>query len=301
MKTKPPRPVASPPEPAGRGPLIGAHVSTGGGMDQAPLRGREVGCATIQIFVKSNMQWAARPLSESEIAGFKVNCRETGIAPVVAHNSYLVNLCAQNDDLAKKSLDAMTVELERCDALGILGLIMHPGSHPDEAEGLARITAAVNELLDRTRGSPVRLLLENTAGQGSYLGRRFEQLAQIIAGVRRPERVAVCFDTCHAFASGYDLRTPADCEATFAEFDRVVGLDRLVCFHFNDAKQDLGRHVDRHEHLGQGRLGLEPFRWILRNPRFAAIPKILETPKGMKDGEDWDAVTLRLLRELARP
>lgn len=279
--------------------LIGAHMSTSGGMDQAPLRGREVGCTTMQIFTKSNMQWAARPLTPEEIAGFERNCRETGIAPVVAHNSYLVNLCAREAELAKKSLDAMAVEMERCDALKLMGLIMHPGSNPDQDEGIARITSAVNELLERSKDSAVKLLLENTAGQGSYLGRTFEQLARIIAGVKRKDRMGVCFDTCHAFASGYELRTAKGYAATMGEFDRVIGLDRLCCFHFNDAKQDIGSHVDRHEHIGAGKLGAEPFRLILQDKRFVDVPKILETPKGMKDGEDWDVVTLKLLRELA--
>lgn len=282
-----------------RGPLIGAHMSTSGGMDQAPLRGREVGCTTMQIFTKSNMQWAARPLTPEEIAGFKRNCAETGIDPVVAHNSYLVNLCAREPELAKKSLESMAVEMERCEALGLMGLIMHPGSNPDEDEGITKITAAVNELLERSKGSAVKLLLENTAGQGAYLGRTFEQIARIIKGVKRKERLGVCFDTCHAFASGYDLRTAKGYAAMMKEFDREIGLDRLCCFHLNDAKKDLGSHVDRHEHIGAGTLGTEPFRLILKDKRFVDVPKILETPKGMKDGEDWDAVTLRLLRELA--
>jgi deoxyribonuclease-4 len=280
-------------------PLIGAHISTSGGVDQAPLRGRDVGCATMQIFTKSNMQWAARPLTASEIAGFERNCRETGIAPVVAHNSYLVNLCAREPELAKKSLDSMAVELGRCHALNLLGLIMHPGSHPDEEEGIARIAAALNDLLERSKGSKVKLLLENTAGQGSYLGRSFEQLARIIAGVKRQERLGVCFDTCHAFAAGYDIRTPQGYAATMGQFDRQLGLDRLCCFHLNDTKKELASHVDRHEHIGFGQLGTVPFRLIMKDPRFASVPKIIETPKGTKDGEDWDAVTLRLLRELA--
>jgi deoxyribonuclease-4 len=280
--------------------LIGAHMSISGGVELAPLRGRDVGCACIQIFTKSNMQWAARPLAEKEIAAFKLNCARTGIAPVVAHNSYLINLGAPDAALAKKSADSFLMELERCRALGLPAIIAHPGSHTGagEAEGLRRIGNAVNELIEQTSGSPVRLLLETTAGQGSNLGYRFEQLAEIMEGVKEKSRVGVCLDTCHVFAAGYDIRTEDGYRRTMEEFDKVVGLKKLQAFHLNDAKGELGSKLDRHEQIGHGRLGREPFRLLLRDERFAAIPKVLETPKGMKGKLEWDVINLRLLRQL---
>jgi deoxyribonuclease-4 len=279
--------------------LIGAHMSISGGVELAPLRGRDVGCACIQIFTKSNMQWAARPLGEKEIAAFKQNCADTGIAPVVAHNSYLINLGAP-EPLAKKSFDSFLMELERCRALDLPAIIAHPGSHTGagEAEGLRRIRSAVNELLERTAGSPVRLLLETTAGQGSNLGYRFEQLAEMMEGVKQKSRVGVCLDTCHVFAAGYDIRTEDGYRRTMEEFDKIIGLKKLQAFHLNDSKGELGGKLDRHEHIGHGRLGQEPFRLLLRDKRFAAIPKVLETPKGMKGKLEWDVINLKTLREL---
>jgi deoxyribonuclease-4 len=280
--------------------LIGAHMSISGGVELAPLRGRDAGCACIQIFTKSNMQWAARPLAEKEIAAFKQNCAETGIGPVVAHNSYLINLAAPDAALAKKSFDSFLMELERCRALGLPAIIAHPGSHTGagEAEGLRRIRSAVDELLERTTGSPVHLLLETTAGQGSNLGYRFEQLAEMMEGVKQKSRVGVCLDTCHIFAAGYDIRTEAGYRRTMEEFDKIIGLKKLRAFHLNDSKGELGGKLDRHEHIGHGRLGKEPFRLLLRDPRFAAIPKVLETPKGKKGKLEWDVINLRLLRQL---
>jgi len=280
--------------------LIGAHMSISGGVELAPLRGRDVGCACIQIFTKSNMQWAARPLGEKEIAAFKLNCAQTGIAPVVAHNCYLINLGAPDAALSKKSFDSFLMELERCRALGLPAIIAHPGSHTGagEAEGIRRIRSAVDELLERTSGSPVHLLLETTAGQGSNVGYRFEQLAEIIAGVRQKSRVGVCFDTCHVFAAGYDIRTENGYNRVTEEFDKIIGLKRLQAFHVNDSKGELGSKLDRHEHIGHGRLGKETFRLLLRDRRFAAIPKVLETPKGKRGKTEWDVINLRLLREL---
>jgi deoxyribonuclease-4 len=280
--------------------LIGAHMSISGGVELAPLRGRDVGCACIQIFTKSNMQWAARPLAEKEIAAFKLNCAQTGIAPVIAHNSYLINLGAPDAALAKKSFDSFLMELDRCRALGLSLIIAHPGSHTGagEAEGLRCIGNAVNELIEQTSGSPVRLLLETTAGQGSNLGYRFEQLAEILEGVKEKSRVGVCLDTCHVFAAGYDIRTEDGYRRTMEEFDKVIGLKKLQAFHINDSKGDLGSKLDRHEQIGHGRLGREPFRLLLRDERFAAIPKVLETPKGTKGKLEWDVINLRLLRQL---
>lgn len=284
------------------GPLIGAHMSIAGGVDQAPLRGAALGCACIQIFTKSNMQWAARPLKPKEIAAFRKHCRDAGIAPVVAHNCYLINLASPDPALAKKSLNAFLIELKRCEALGLPAIIAHPGSHSGsgEAAGLRRIAQAVNDLLERTKGAKVKILLETTAGQGATIGHRFEHLAEIISHVKKKSRLGICYDTCHTFAAGYDIRTEAAYHRTFEEFNSVIGLKRLQAFHFNDAKQDLGSRVDRHEHIGHGKLGRRPFRLILHDPRFRSVPKILETPKGEKGRTDWDTANLSLLRRLAR-
>jgi len=282
--------------------LIGAHMSISGGVELAPLRGRDVGCACIQIFTKSNMQWAARPLGEKEIAAFKLNCAQTGIGPVVAHDSYLINLgAADTAPLAKKSFDSFLLELERCRALGLPAIIAHPGSHTGagEAAGLRRIRSAVDELLERTTGSPVHILLETTAGQGSNLGYRFEHLAEIIEGVRQKSRAGVCLDTCHVFAAGYDIRTEDGYRRTLEEFDKIIGLKKLQAFHLNDSKGDLGSKLDRHEQIGHGRLGKEAFRLLLRDKRFAAVPKVLETPKGKRGKTEWDVINLRLLRQLS--
>ncbi len=286
---------------AGRPLLIGAHMSISGGVELAPERGRQVGCVCIQIFTKSNMQWAARPLADEEVAAFQKNCEAQRIGPVVAHNCYLINLGAPDAKLAKKSFDSFLTELERCRRLGLPCIIAHPGSHTGsgEAEGLRRIARAVDELLERTKNSPVRILLETTAGQGSNLGYRFEQLAEMISGVKQQARVGVCLDTCHVFAAGYDIRTEQGYRDVMKEFDKVIGLKKLQAFHFNDSKGDLGSKLDRHEHIGRGKLGKDAFRHILRDPRFERIPKVLETPKGKHGKTGWDVINLRLLRELA--
>lgn len=283
------------------GPLIGAHMSISGGVDQAPLRGKGVGCKTMQIFTKSSRQWAARPLTEDEIAGFRKNCMDTGIAPVIGHNCYLINLATADRALWKKSHDSFLTELQRSDQLGLLGLVFHPGSHVGAGEkaGLRRIIQSVDDLLEKTEGSKVRMLVETTSGQGTNLGCRFEHLAEIIASVKQKSRMGVCYDTSHTFAAGYDIRTEDAYHRTLEEFDKVIGLDRLCAFHFNDSKGGLGSHLDRHEHIGRGELGREPFRLILRDPRFQSVPKILETPKGKRGKTEWDAVNLNVLRRLA--
>jgi deoxyribonuclease-4 len=281
--------------------LIGAHMSTAGGVRNAPVRGHDVGCACIQIFTKSNMQWAAKPLDDEDVAAFHRNCAELKIAPVVAHDSYLINLCAVDPALAKKSFDSFLMELDRCDRLRLPSLIMHPGSHTGagEAAGLRAIIQAVNGLIAKTPNSDVRILFETTAGQGSNLGYTFEQIAQLIEGVERKERVGVCMDTCHIFAAGYDIRARPGYKQVMAEFDKIIGLDRLRAFHFNDAKGGLGSRLDRHEHIGRGKIGEDAFGFILRDPRFQDIPKVLETPKGKKGKEDWDLINLAILRRLA--
>ena len=279
---------------------LGAHLSIAGGVDRAPLRGAEAGCECIQVFTTSNRQWKARPLPDDEIARFRENCRLTGVGPVFSHASYLINLASADARVRRRSERAFAEELDRCERLGIRWVIAHPGACADERVGLDRIAASLGALFERTRGRRVGILLETTTGAGGALGGRFEHLAHLLRAVDERERLGVCFDTCHAFAAGYDLRTPAAFRRTFEAFDRVIGLARLRAFHLNDSRGGLGSHVDRHEHIGRGRLGERAFALLMRSRRFRPVPKVLETPKGTANGRDWDAVNLDTLRRLAR-
>jgi len=260
---------------------LGSHMSISGGLDQAPLRGRQAGCDTIQVFTKSNRQWAARPLGDREVEGFKANLAATGIGPVVAHDCYLLNLAAPRPALWRRSVAAFRVEMERAERLGIPYLVTHPGAHlgAGVAEGIVRVAEALNRLHAALPAARVQVLLETTAGQGSSLGRRFEELAAILARVERADRVGICLDTCHVFAAGYDIRSAEGYRQTLRELDGCLGLRRLKAIHLNDSVQGLGSRVDRHAHIGEGRLGLEAFRLILNDRRLARIPMILETPK----------------------
>lgn len=277
---------------------LGSHVSIAGGLDKAPLRGKQVGCDTIQVFTKSNRQWHAKRITDQEVEAFKVNLVATGIGPVVAHDCYLVNLAARRRAVWKKSVAAFRVELERAERLGIPYLVTHPGSHAGagEAEGMRRVTEALNALLAALPGAGVRILLETTAGQGSSLGHRFEELAAILAGVEQADRIGVCLDTCHVFAAGYDIRTPGGYRKTMEDLDACLGLRRLQAIHLNDSKGGLGSRVDRHEHIGEGRLGLAPFRRLLNDPALRGVPMILETPKD----DDFVAADRRNLARLRR-
>lgn len=267
---------------------FGAHMSISGGLHKAFGHGERAGCDTVQIFSKNQQQWRGKPLGEQDIAQFKAEQARSGLAPVIVHDSYLINLASPNDELWEKSIAAFADELERCRALGIPYLVTHPGAHTGAGEdaGLAREAAALNRLLDAGVGGDVTILLETTAGQGTCLGHRFEHLARLIEQTTRHERLAVCVDTCHILAAGYDIRTPEACAATFAEFDRVIGIERIKAFHLNDSQKDLGSRVDRHAHIGSGFVGLAGFRAIVNDPRFASLPKILETPKGDDLAED---------------
>jgi len=281
---------------------VGAHMSIRDGIDRAVQRAQEADCDCLQVFVKANLQWRLRPLPDDEIARFRSRCREHAVSPAIGHASYLLNLASPDDALWHKSIDTLEIELERAMRLGLTDMVIHPGAHAGsgDAAGLERIALAAREVLRRTRGSRVKLCFETTAGAGSVLGGRFEHLARIIrAG--RSRRLGVCLDTCHIFSAGYEIRTETTWRATLAEFDRIIGLDRLRVLHLNDSKTGRGSRVDRHEHIGEGRLGLTPFRCIMRDPRLRAVPKILETPKGVKDGRNRDALTLDLLRRLATP
>ena len=276
--------------------LIGAHMSIAGGVDQAPLRGETVGCKVIQIFTKSSNQWKARPLKDEEISNFKKNQESAGIAEIIAHDSYLINLASPDEEARKKSLNAFVEEMERCKILGIKNLVMHPGSHKDsgEEEGIKAITGEFNEILSITDGWDVNITIETTAGQGTNLGYKFEHIAKMIDGVKDNNRMKVCFDTCHVFAAGYDITTEAGYKETMDNFDSLIGIDRLVAFHINDSKKALGSRVDRHEQLGKGFMGETPFRFIMNDDRLTHIPKILETPKGKEMEED--RVNLAFLR-----
>lgn len=260
--------------------LLGAHRSIAGGLYQALWSGREIGCEVVQLFVKNSNRWEAPPLTPEAVAAFRRAWQESGIRKVVAHDSYLINLASPEPPLREKSIQAFSLEVERCAALGIPWLVMHLGSHRGAGEqaGLATLTASLNEIHRRRPDLPVRILLETTAGQGSSLGYRFEHLAAVLAGLEAPERVGVCFDTCHVFAAGYDLRTPEAYAATLAAFARVVGEEKLEVFHVNDSQGGLGSRVDRHARIGQGALGDAAFRCLLQDERYADRPLILETP-----------------------
>jgi len=277
---------------------LGAHMSIAGGLYRAVDRAVAAGCGVLQIFTRNSNQWKGKPVGEADVALFKEKFASSGLHEVVSHDIYLINLAAAPGDVRDKSLAAFQDELETCARLGIRKIIMHPGSHlTDTPEaGLGRVIEAFDHLFAAVPQFEGRVLLETTAGQGTNLGRTFEELRAIIDGSHYPDRFGVCFDTCHTFAAGYDTATEQGYQSTMADFDRIIGLKRLECFHFNDSKKGLGSRVDRHEHIGQGTLGLNPFRFILNDARFATIPKILETPKG--DNEEMDAVNLGVLRGL---
>jgi deoxyribonuclease IV len=267
---------------------FGAHMSISGGLHKAFGQGERAGCDTIQIFSKNQQQWRGKTLAEQDIALFKAEQQRSGLGPVIVHDSYLINLASPNDELWEKSIAAFADELERCSALGIPYLVTHPGAHTGSGEeaGLRREATALNRLLEAGTGGETMILLETTAGQGTCLGQRFEHLAYLIEQAAHPERIGVCVDTCHVLAAGYDIRTPEACAATFAEFDRIVGIERIKALHLNDSQKDLGSRVDRHTHIGAGCVGLEGFRAIVNDPRFADLPMIIETPKGDNLAED---------------
>ncbi len=270
--------------------LLGAHMSVAGGLDKAIARGVGVGCTAIQIFTKNANQWKAKPLADEDIARFKAALADSPIAPeaVVAHDSYLINLGSPDDDKWEQSVAAFTDELRRCDQLGVPFLVTHPGAHMGSGEeaGLARVVAGMTRALAESERATV--LLETTAGQGTYLGGRFAHLGQLLA-LTPPEftaRVGICLDTCHVFVAGYDISTPEGYAATWAEFDREIGRDRLRVLHLNDAKKPLGSHTDRHEHLGKGFIGETGFRLLMNDPLLHGLPLLLETPKGDDCAED---------------
>jgi len=261
---------------------VGAHVSAAGGVENAPLNAQAIGARAFALFTKNQRQWHAKPLSKADIDGFIANLETAGIAPrhVLPHDSYLINLGHPDDAGLEKSREAFVEEMQRCEQLGLQLLNFHPGAHLDrigEEASLDRVAVSINHALEKTNG--VTAVIENTAGQGTTLGHRFEHLARIIDGVEDKSRIGVCLDTCHTFTAGYDLRTTADCKRTFAEFDAVVGFKYLRGMHLNGSKPGLGSRVDRHASLSKGELGLEVFHYIMRDRRFDDIPLVLETPE----------------------
>lgn len=284
----------------GKRARLGSHISIAGGVDRAVLVGSEVGCEALQIFVKSSNQWRAAPFREGEEERFRANLEATGLGPVMAHDSYLINLCSPDPELWKKSVEAFSLELERCEALGVPFLVTHPGAHmgAGEEKGLTRLARAIDRVHSRHPGHRVRILLETTAGQGTGVGHRFEHLARVLREIDDPERVGVCLDTCHVFAAGYDLRTPRAYRDTLDRFDETVDLEKLMAIHLNDSKREMGSRVDRHEQIGKGHLGIEAFRLLVNDRRLVDVPMVLETPKGPDYAED--RVNLALLRSLLR-
>ena len=276
--------------------LLGAHMSIAGGLHRAVERGAEVRATALQVFTRNNTRWAMKPLAPDAVRDWKAALRAAPME-VMAHDSYLINLASPDPALYRKSRHSFLEEALRCATLGIPYLVFHPGAHMGRGEtaGLDRIARALDWTDRRLGGAPVALLLENTAGQGTNLGWRFEHLARILARVKRPERLGVCIDTCHLLAAGYDFRSEAGYRSVFADLDRTVGLDHVRAFHLNDSKGDLGCRVDRHENIGKGFVGSRAFRLLLQDPRFARAPKVLETPKA----EGMDRRNLALLRRLA--
>ena len=309
--------------------VLGAHMSIAGGLHKAVEAAAALKMDTVQIFTHSPSQWAvhpvdvavprrsrsanvstrnhsrwrAAPLAPAVVRAFRQELEQTGVASPLSHSSYLLNLATPDDELHRRSVDGFVNELQRACELGIFGVVLHPGAAmgATEAAAIRRIVQGLNEALRQTRGSDTLCLLETTAGQGSSIGHRFEQLARILDRVRDPARMGVCIDTCHVFAAGYDLRTPKAYEQTMTEFDRVVGIAQVRALHLNDSKRELGSRVDRHEHIGEGQLGRGAFRSVLRDPRWEGIPMVLETPKGEKRGKNLDGVNLQRLRRLAQP
>jgi deoxyribonuclease IV len=277
-------------------PLLGAHMSISGGPAKALERGRSIGCTAIQIFVKNNMQWFAKPFTEADLDAYRSFPDRPTI--VFGHTSYLINPAASNSEFREKSIRALTEELSRADQLGLPFLVLHPGAHMGDGEevGLDRVVSALDAVFAALPEGKCRIALEITAGQGTCLGDTFEHLATIIERSKYKCRLATCLDTAHLFEAGFDISTAKGFWGTVNQFDQKIGRDHLVAWHLNDSKTGLGSHVDRHEHIGKGKIGLAPFAEIMRAPEFSEIPKVLETPK--KEDLKEDVVNLRVLRKL---
>ena len=283
--------------------MFGSHLSIAGGLENALIQARELDMDCVQIFTRNQRQWSAKPLTDEQIRVWHLHLASCGIGKTVSHDSYLINLAAVDPIIREKSIRLFIDEVERCEALGIPYLVTHPGAHvgQGEARGLRLVIQALDRIHRSLAGYRTLTCLEITAGQGTTLGHRFEQLRSIREGVREPERLAACFDTAHALAAGYDLTSAAGAREVIQEFDDVIGIDRLRVFHLNDSKIPRGGRVDRHEHIGHGHVSLEAFRHIVNHPAFRGVPKILETPKGPDEkGREWDEVNLETLKGLMR-
>jgi deoxyribonuclease IV len=283
-----------------KGPLLGAHVSMSGGVSKAPERATGLLLSAFQIFTKNSNQWAAKPIDPGEAAKFRQAVEDGGFGSVVAHTDYLINPASANEVTAARSVESLRQEIERCLSLGIDLLVMHPGSHggTGQRKGIEKLGAALGDVL--SKAGAVTVLLETTAGQGNGIGNSFEQLSEIIEKSGVDSRIGICYDTCHTFAAGYDIRTEREYEKTMERFDRLLGLRRLRAFHLNDSKKGLGCRVDRHQHIGWGELGLDPFRLIMNDTRFQGVPKIIETPKE-GNPEIYDRINLDTLLGLIHP
>lgn len=284
-------------------PVFGAHMSVAGGLTNAVAAAVAHGCGTVQLFTKNANTWAGKPLAEADVAAFRAAVAAAELRFTTAHDSYLINLASPDDALYRKSIAAFVDEVERAESLGLSYLVSHPGAHTGSGvdAGVARVVAALDEVHARCAGYKLQVLIETTAGQGSCLGAAFGEIAAIQNGVKAPERLGVCFDTCHAFAAGYPLGTADEYAATFQQFDDLVGLGRLRLFHVNDSVKGLGSRVDRHAGIGLGLIGADAFRRLVTDPRFADRPMILETPKEDADGNPMDPVNLALLRGFLAP
>ena len=283
---------------------FGSHTSIAGGLHLAVERAQEVGCDVVQIFTKNNNQWNCKPITETDAKLFAEALERTGIGAAIAHASYLINLASPDEELWKKSLDALIVEWQRAEQLKLDGLVVHPGAHMKATpeEGMQRVVQAVNRASESVAPRSCRLLLENTAGQGSCLGHSIEQLSEMLRGIQKPEHVGVCWDTCHALAAGYDFRTAAGLKSMVNQLEEKVGLANLRAVHINDSKKDCGSRVDRHEHIGHGFIGEAGFKRFLACSAFKNLPMYLETAKEKDDatGEEWDVINLRTLRRLCK-
>ncbi|MCC9608763.1 deoxyribonuclease IV [Blastopirellula sp. JC732] len=283
-------------------PIFGAHMSIAGGYYKAVNAAAEESMGCVQLFTKNNNQWRAKDITDKEVKLFKDALAEKKVGYPLSHASYLINMGSPKTELWEKSRDAMIVELQRADQLGIPYVVVHPGAYVDssEEEGIAAVIKALDEVIAATADLDSICLLETTAGQGSCLGHKFEHIAAMLDGVKKKDRVAVCLDTCHIFAAGYPLGTKKEYEETWKQFEDLIGVDKLKAIHLNDSKKPLGSRVDRHEHIGQGCLGEEPFRLLLNDARFKQMPMYLETPKGEEEGETYDSRNIATLRRLLK-
>jgi deoxyribonuclease-4 len=270
---------------AGAKLLLGAHMSTAGGVFRAIEHGINTGSTSIQLFTRNNTRWQTKPLTPDIAERFLEDQQASGIAPVVSHTSYLINLAGPKKDFHKKSVEALIDEIQRAEMLGIRDVVLHPGSplHESPDFGMKNIIESLNNIIDRTPDTKARISLELTAGQGAHLGYIFEQIAEVIDGIENKNRVSCTLDTCHIFAAGYDIRTRDAYEATMKEFGKVIGFKYLKVIHLNDCKNELGSRKDRHTHIGEGLIGADAFRFIMQDKRLDRIPKLLETPKGDDD------------------